>query len=403
MSNARLSQSEFQDDIDAIGGIDAVPMILDVVCRMTGMGFAAVARVTEHHWVACAVLDKIAFGLPPGGELPVQTTLCNEIRECGAPVVIDDVSADARYSGHPTPALYGFRSYISMPIWLADGRFFGTLCAIDPQPAQLTTPETFGAFKLFADLIGRHLDAGDRLSKAEASLRSERRTAELRDRFIAVLGHDLRNPLTAITSAASLLEHTERKAELRKLIAVITDSAVRMADLVKDVLDFARGQFGLGLDVQLGSPVDLAPVLAQVVEECRVGLPTGAIEARIAVPDQVQCDSARIAQALSNLLGNALTYGTEGAPIRVVAECHNSMFMMSVANEGNAIPAAVQERLFEPFSRGETIGHHQGLGLGLYIVAEIARAHGGTVELASSAIETRFTFSMPIAHPGAVV
>ena len=83
-------------DVDLVGRIDAIPTILDIVCRTTGMGFAAVARVTEAHWVACQVLDKIQFGLQPGGELEIGTTICNEIRQSGEPVVIDDVAKAQR-------------------------------------------------------------------------------------------------------------------------------------------------------------------------------------------------------------------------------------------------------------------------------------------------------------------
>src|SRR5580692_3769337 len=114
--------SDFQDDIAAIGRIEAVPTILDVVCRTTGMGFAAVARVTEDRWIACSVRDEIAFGLEPGGELKVETTICSEIRRSGEPVVINHVANDAVYRQHPVPALYGFQSYISVPIVLPDGR-----------------------------------------------------------------------------------------------------------------------------------------------------------------------------------------------------------------------------------------------------------------------------------------
>ena len=92
----------FQVDIDAIGRIDAVPTILNVVCGTAGMGFAAVARVTEDRWIACQVLDNIAFGLKPGGELELKTTICDEIRGNGKAVVIDEVSQDMVYSAHHT-------------------------------------------------------------------------------------------------------------------------------------------------------------------------------------------------------------------------------------------------------------------------------------------------------------
>src|SRR6476661_6215349 len=131
-------------DIAAVQGIEAVPRILEVVCRSTGMGFAAVARVTEQRWICCAVRDEIAFGLKPGGELKVETTICHEIRQSGKAVVIDHVAENPQWLSHHTPATYGFQSYISMPIFLHDGRFFGTLCAIDPRPARLENPEIMG-------------------------------------------------------------------------------------------------------------------------------------------------------------------------------------------------------------------------------------------------------------------
>ena len=113
-------------DVEAVSSIDAVPSILEVICRTTGMGFAAVARVTSDRWIACAVRDEIQFGLKPGGELKVETTICHEIRQNHQAVVIDHVAEDELYAHHHTPAMYGIQSYISMPIMLKDGSFFGT-------------------------------------------------------------------------------------------------------------------------------------------------------------------------------------------------------------------------------------------------------------------------------------
>jgi hypothetical protein len=110
--------SDFQDDISAIESIEAVPAILNVVCRVTGMGFAAVARVTANRWVCLAVNNEIQFGLKTGGELKVETTICQEVRDGRKAVVIDHAAEDKAYCGHPTPALYSFQSYISMPIFL---------------------------------------------------------------------------------------------------------------------------------------------------------------------------------------------------------------------------------------------------------------------------------------------
>ncbi len=161
------------DDVDLVGEIAAIPKILEVVCRMTGMGFAAVARVTDDRWIACCTLDHIGFGLAPGGELKVESTICDEIRDHRQPVVIDDVAQDERYRDHHTPRQYGLRSYISVPIVLDDGSFFGTLCAIDPQPARPSSPEILPAFELFAGMIALEIGARRRFHAARNVLHSE--------------------------------------------------------------------------------------------------------------------------------------------------------------------------------------------------------------------------------------
>jgi signal transduction histidine kinase len=388
---------DFQADIAAVQRIPVVSMILDVVCRMTGMGFAAIARVTPERWIACSVLDKVAFGLLPGNELAIRTTLCDEVRGSGQPIVIDSVADHPAYCSHHTPAMYGLQSYISMPIILPDGTFFGTLCAIDPKPAKLDAPEVVGMFRLFADLIAFHLDAADRLASSEASLKDERETALLREQFIAVLGHDLRNPLSAIDGGTRLLQHTIDGDRSRKVLQMIRGSAARMSGLIDNILDFARGRLGGGLDLSRDSEHALAPVVQQVVDELRASHPTRTIDADIALGRSIGCDPGRIAQLLSNLLGNALTHGDPVAPIDVRARIRGDAFELSVTNVAEPIPPDVLARLFHPFARGEVRPNQQGLGLGLYIASQIAAAHGGTLAADSTAERTRFTFLMPLA------
>jgi signal transduction histidine kinase len=389
-------EDDFQADIAAVNRIEAVPTILEVVCRTTGMGFAAVARVTEDRWIACSVRDEIAFGLQPGGELKVETTICNEIRESREPVVINHVAEDDAYCGHPTPAMYGFQSYISMPIILPNGIFFGTLCAIDPKPAKLKTPETIGMFKLFAELIAFHLSAIEQLASSEANLLDARKTADLLEQFIAVLGHDLRNPLTAIISASEMLEKTPLTERGERFTRLIQASADRISGLINNMLDFARGRLGGGLRVER-KPEALEPVLAQVIAELRAGWPEREIDAEVFLTASINCDSGRIAQLLSNLLANALTYGKADSSIRVWATTLDGALELSVANAGKPIPTSAQEQLFQPFFRAASQPGEAGLGLGLYIASEIAKAHGGTLDVASSPDETRFTFRMPLA------
>jgi GAF domain-containing protein len=146
------------DELTALRENDSVKAMLDEICRETGMGFAAVARVTDQQWIACQILDKIEFGLNPGDELAIKTTICNDIRQTGKGVIIDDVAAQEEWHTHPVPILYGFRSYVSLPILRADGSFFGTICAIDPEPRALRSTRIVAMMEDYARQIAALLD-----------------------------------------------------------------------------------------------------------------------------------------------------------------------------------------------------------------------------------------------------
>jgi signal transduction histidine kinase len=393
-AKSSLSVHPLSEDLTVISRIPAVPSILDVICSTTGMGFAAVARVTEDRWVACSVLDKIEFGLKPGGELKLESTICHEIRQTRVPVVIDHVAKDPVYCKHHTPAQYGFQSYISMPIILPDGRFFGTLCAIDPRPARLETPEVIGMFRLFADLIAFHIDATEKLSRSESTLLAEREMSELREQFIGVLGHDLRNPLGALSAGVTLLRQGSLDPEQAETVAMMSRSVSRMSDLIDDAVDFTRGRLGGGITLETRSDIPLEPVLTQVLDEARAIWPSRQIEAHFDLAGRVRYDRKRIAQLFTNLLSNAMTYGRKEEPVKVTAVAAQGKFELSVSNSADPIPPEILGRLFEPFQRGDSTNYQQGLGLGLYIASEIARSHGGTLGVISDAEETRFTFAM---------
>lgn len=388
--------ADFHADVSAINRIAAVPRILEVICRTTGMGFAAVARVTESRWICCAVRDEIQFGLKPGDELKLETTICNEIRRDQEAVVIEEVAKDQFYNDHHTPAMYSFQSYISVPIVRTNGTFFGTLCAIDPRPARVNTPETIGMFKLFAELIATQFDASEQLASRDADLLGERAASELREQFIAVLGHDLRNPLASIDAGARmLLRKGKWNDDAMEILNLMQGSVLRMSGLISNVLDFARGRLGGGIVIERNSGEPLEPVLRQVVGELHASWPERAIETSFDLADPVDCDRGRIAQLFSNLLANALSYGAHDQPIRIVARTEINLFEMSISNAGDPISPAALQRMFQPFARGAVKPNQQGLGLGLYIASEIAGAHGGTLTVTSTDAETSFTFKMP--------
>ena len=386
----------YRHDLAAVAHIDVVPKILEIVCRTTGMGFSAVARVTEERWIACAVRDEIAFGLQPGGELDVRTTICDEIRDSGELVVIDDVSADPRLLRPPHPGEVRIQELHFGAVALSGWPFLRYSCAIDPRPARLNTPEIVGMFTMFADLIGFHLDSYERLNASERALGVEKHNVELRDQFIAVLGHDLRNPLAAVAASAEVLAAQPLPGNGLRMVSIIQRSTARMTGLIENLMDFARAKMGDGLPIAAEPVDDLAATIEEVVGELRASWPQRQIDTELALTSTpVPADRARMAQLLSNLVANALTHGDASGPVRVRAATGDDAFLLSVENRGAAIAPAARERLFKPFARGSASGR-EGLGLGLFIASEIARAYDGALTVQSDDQLTRFTLRISL-------
>lgn len=232
-------------------------------------------------------------------------------------------------------------------------------------------------------------------AEAETNLATERHTSELREQFIAVLGHDLRNPLAAISGAVALMLRDDPDVKATRLLRHVQSSVARMAGLIDNVLDFARGKLGGGLGIVREDGQTLSPIIDQVVQEIRSAEPNRVITIHIAADEPMSLDRARIEQLFSNLLSNAVTHGDPIAPIQVYAKVEGGSLQLSVANGGDPIPAEAMASLFEPFHRGTVRPSRQGLGLGLFIADQIARAHGGRIEVTSDVTTTRFAFVIP--------
>ncbi len=379
------SDEAIAGDLAAVARLGSVPALLKLICENTGMGFAAVARVTDGTWTACAVQDNIDFGLKVGGRLAVETTLCREARAARSPVVVDHASEDPVYRDHHTPRMYNIQSYISVPIIHANGDYFGNLCAIDPRPALVSDVRTVAMFTAFADLIARQLETEDRQYRVEVALLDEQSRAELQEQFIAVLGHDLRNPLAAVGATAELLCRRTAEPDLVKLGTRLRASTRRMSGLIDDVLDFARARLGGGIGVSIRDADFLASRLKDVINEVQAAHPGRAIVERIDIRGLVRCDEQRVQQLLSNLLGNAVAHGATDQPIVVQATTAVDVLTLSVTNGGDPIPPADLGRIFEPYWRPASSKPGGGLGLGLHICDQIVQAHGGTLQVTSSA------------------
>ena len=370
--------------VAAIARIDAVPTLLKVLCEMTGMRVAVVARVTDKTWTACAVKDEAHFGLKPGMDLPVNTTLCFDSRASRAPIVIEHASADPRYSYHQAPKQYQIESYVSVPIIRANGGYFGNLSALDPSPAKVAEPRILSMFTEFAALIASQLDHQVEQEQERRALLDERAAGELREQFIAILGHDLRNPLHALYASGDMLERRVTDPTLLAFVSRIKTNVRRMSALIDDVLDFARGRLGGGIGLELTEVDNINVGLATVVQELQDAQPECEIISHISVNRAVRCDLGRLQQVASNLLANALTHGLPHSPVKISARADEHDLVLEVWNAGEPIPPESLGKIFEPFWRHSVSASRNGLGLGLHICSQIVRAHAGRISVTST-------------------
>ena len=304
------------------------------------------------------------------------------------------------YETHLAPLLrlQGIVNELAFDLLRADGKKIPIIAnAIERRDSN--GRRLFTRITLFKAVERRSYERGllEARSKAESAVTVSLETAALREQFIAVLGHDLRNPLSAMGAGLHMLKKTGSLSEDGlKIAGQMNGSLIRANALVANLLDFARGRLGGGLSLNRNAEQPLTPVLDQVVSEIRAIAPEREIMSHFDIAEPVNCDRGRIAQLASNLLSNAVTHGDAAVPIRIEALARDNHLTLSVANGGEPIAADAREQLFQPFFRGAVRKSQQGLGLGLFIVNEIATAHGGTMDVNSTPSETRFTFSMPL-------
>jgi signal transduction histidine kinase len=227
-------------------------------------------------------------------------------------------------------------------------------------------------------------------------------TLRLNEMFTAVLGHDLRNPLNAILTGAQLLQLRSQDQAMRGIASRVLSSAKRMSRMIDSLLDLTRARLGGGISLHIAR-ADLALLIRRVIQEHQAACPDREITfAQEPNSDPAgEWDADRMAQVASNLIGNALQHGDAGEPIAIALDGRAAdVVSFSVANSG-VIAAEVLPHIFDPFRGGDRqMGQPEGLGLGLYIVQQIVRAHGGTVDVSSGPDrQTVFRVTVPRSAP----
>lgn len=223
------------------------------------------------------------------------------------------------------------------------------------------------------------------------ALRREAFFAACAEQMVGIVSHDLRNPLSAILMGVQLMGRAEKTERGVRVLGHVRSSAERAQRLIEEMLDFTQARVGTGLAVSL-QPMDLHALTARTLDELRLAFPDREIEHRTQGPGACVADHDRLVQLIGNLVGNA-AYGQAGTPITVTSALEATQAEPQVHNQGDPIDPVTLPPVFEPMVRGDTGSNTvRSVGLGLYIVNEIAKAHGGTMGMASSVEEgTAFT------------
>lgn len=227
----------------------------------------------------------------------------------------------------------------------------------------------------------------------------QKREEQFRERLLGIVSHDLRNPLGSISVTTQLLLRRDGVPEgVQAGVRRIAASADRMQRMISDLLDFTQATVGGGIPLHR-RPTSLGQVVRTVLEELELMHPGRFVQTSARGMHDGQWDSDRLAQVVSNLVSNALAYGEDGTPVEVRTWEEAEDSLLSVHNRGRPIPEEQLPRVFDPFKRATREGNRRGLGLGLHIVQQVVRAHGGTITVESREEEgTTFTVRLP-RHP----
>ncbi|ABC82575.1 ATP-binding protein [Anaeromyxobacter dehalogenans] len=317
--------------------------------------------------------------------------------ETGRPVV----SRPAAQAGWPEPLRAALPGEVELTLPLAGvGEPLGTLSLFCDREDRLATPEALALAEELARRLAIALDNARLYGEAERAVRA-------RDEFLAIASHELKGPLGPLQLRIAMLERLIARGELRampqeKLVQIFGGArgqVHRLATLVDDLLDVTRlSTKRFRLDV---APMDLAAAVREAVEQHAADAAAAGVTLRVDAPRSVlgAWDRRRIDQVLENLVGNALKYAP-GAPVEVRVEADAASARIRVHDEGPGIPPADQERVFHAFERACPHRGVGGLGVGLYVVREIVRAHGGSVSVESEPGQgTTFTVTLPRGAP----
>lgn len=375
--------------------------ILAQLCHGPLIQLAALGQRRAESWEVFAVIDRSGHGPEVGDELLMHTAADGSVASGStAASVVTSLTDDLADCCYDEAERLAAELYVFVPIQLSDGAEYG-LFVQPARASEILARWIASECERGAVQVAVELERQLRVATLETELLREQERSALKEQLIAVLAHDLRDPLMGIYGWAETLVRHTTGIDVGVAAQRIQGSAHRMSGLIEDVLDFARGRLVLGTSGEMVVESDLSAALQQVVFEARAANPSRSIEATCGIRGAVRCDKHQVQQLLSNLLGNALRHGGPGHPVEVRTQMNGNELELAVSNQGAPIEGELLSKIFEPFWRpASSVSFGSGLGLGLHVCSQIAAAHGGRIEVSSTPEGvTRFVAKLLVGAP----
>ncbi len=378
------------ESIELLASLDSVAALLRVVCDVSGLGVATVAEVTEQRWIACAVEDRIAFGLQPGAELDLESTLCNHVRSSHDAVIISDVTQNPTYCDHPAPGLYGWKSYLSVPVFRPNGTFFGTLCAFDPQPAPLLEQRpVIATLDGFARLLGELLAREEQRREESPGPLGDLDLTPLREQLLVLLEEDLQHPLQALAKDAPVDASQAQRWQTE---------ARRLAERSAAAADFVRVRLGHGLPLKPALVAGANERLLDLLARLQTRFPDQTLGSELPeLPAALRLDLPRLLQAVEALLEWVASRNPAGGTLLLRGVLDERCYRLAVESRTAVVDPGSLSQVFQPALSQATAEQPARLELSLYLAQEVARGHGGSLVARQENGRLRFILTLPTA------
>jgi signal transduction histidine kinase len=373
----------------------AIKEILHCTVEITQLDFASIVHIQEHTWTACAVHSKNDPPYKVDDTLVYDCYLKHNLRDEVRPFVMGSIIRQSFGSDNIINLQKEDRVLISIPIKCPKKNFIGILYAQASRQKKIFEDSMIRTLQVFSEMISLKIEM-HQLEPAKAdTIIASVKPLEIREQLVTILSHDLCTPIQAIEMGTHILLQRDQLAENREIVERIDRSAKRMGKLIDNILSFAHGQLGETIPANKVYCDFFSKNLKNVVDELRYLYPKRTVLGKIEDVGTVYCDIGQIAQLLSNLGNNALKYSPPDSIVDIAVAAGDHAITISVTNYGKPISNDVIPRLFKPYWRAAEDSASPGLGLGLYIVHEVVKAHGGGIDVRSTA-ETGTTFSVTI-------